>query len=330
MLPPEAFEGIFRNRRAMALTLVEGDRAVVYVRADADVRTFMLQEAAHVQQFADPALAAEMRLLGEQNMLAWAGKSPTQQLQLLTVQRRLEVNAQRRIIDALTPEMPYAADAAAMADELAAAHSRLGELQAHEQHAAAITPEQLAEMEAGRVARPDWMNEEARLYGLKTDPDELTIHQDKVPGGTMGGSREASISDALGRAGVERHVQEVLDQLRQLRAAGQYTGEIPLRVAEVSKSQLSAVQDQLDIVLAKGDPAETRAFVERLGPAGAREVRMPVGRGTKSGLRRLPEDRPPVPRSLESGWRGVPGVQEPVGVAVLGGARKPQRPRASG
>jgi len=284
VLPPEAFEGMFRNRRAMALTLVEGDRAVVYVRADADVRTYMLQEAAHVQQLGDPALAAQMRLLGERNMLAWAGKSPVEQMQLLTVQRRLEVDAQQRIIDALTPELPYAADATAMSDELAAAHARLRELQVHEQQAATITSDQLAEMEAGRAARPDWMNEEARLYGLKTDGDDLTIHQDKVPGGTTGASREPNISDALGRAGVERHVQEILGQLRQLQATGRYTGEIPWRVTEVPKSQLSAVQDQLDIVLTKGDPAQTRAFVERLGPAGAREVRMPVGRGTRSGL----------------------------------------------
>jgi len=284
VVPPEAFEGMFRTRQGMALTLVEGDRAVVYVRADANVRTYMLQEAAHVRQLADPHLAAEMRLLSERNLLSWADKTPVEQLQLLAVQRRLEVDAQRRIIDALTPEIPYAADAA-MAEELAAAHARLDELLAHESRAAQITPGQLAEMEDGLQPRPGWMDEEARLFGRRTDPEDLTIHHGRVPGGTLGTrSAEPNISDALGRAGVERHVQEVLGQLQQLQATGQYAGAIPWRVLEIPAAQRDAVQQMLDVVLAKGNPAETRLFAERLGPAGAREVRMPVGRGTKSGL----------------------------------------------
>jgi hypothetical protein len=69
-----------------------------------------------------------------------------------------------------------------------------------------------------------------------------------------------------------------------MRATGQYSGEIPWRVAAVPKAQLAGVQDMLDRALASGDPAATRAFAEQRGPAGAREVRMPVGRGTRSGL----------------------------------------------
>jgi hypothetical protein len=271
----------------MALTLVEGDRAVVYVRSDANVRTYMLQEAAHVRQLGDPRLAADMRLLSERNLLSWADKTPVQQLQLLTVQRRLELDAQQRIIDALTPEVPYAADAAGMADELAAAHARLDELQLHEQWAAAITPGQLADMEAGVQPRPAWMDQEARLFGRKLDPaaEGLTVHQGKVPGGTMGASRGASIVQAQGEAGVLRHTEEVLAQLRQLQATGRYAGtRLPLRVPTMTKAQLSQLENALPAILATGDPALTRAFADQLGPAGAREVPMPVGRGTRSGL----------------------------------------------
>jgi len=286
VLPPEAFEGMFRARQEMALTLVEGDRAVVYVRADADVRTFMLQEAAHVRQLGDPRLAADMRLLSERNLLSWADKTPTQQLQLLAIQRRLELDAQLRIIDALSPEVPYAADAAGMAEELAAAHARLGELLQHEQWAAAITPDELAAMEAGAQPRPVWMDQEARLFGRKVDLGEqgITVHQDKVPGGTMGGSREVSISGPLGEAGVLRHTEEVLAWMRQLQAAGQYAGVVPRAVPMITKAQVTQLRNALDAILATGDPALTRAFADGLGPAGAREVPMPVGRGTRSGL----------------------------------------------
>ncbi|SDZ15049.1 hypothetical protein SAMN05444365_10635 [Micromonospora pattaloongensis] len=165
VLPPEAFEGMFRTRQGRALTLLEGDRAVVYVRSDAPIRTQMLQEAAHLRQLADPEFAADVRFLTERNVLDWADKSAEDRLHLLHVQRRLEIDAQERILAALKKEAPYGGVTPA---ELAEAQARLAELSRHEAEARALTPEDIAEMNAGTRPRPSWMEEEARLFGRET------------------------------------------------------------------------------------------------------------------------------------------------------------------
>jgi hypothetical protein len=167
VLPPEAFEGMFRSAKGRALTLVEGEGAVVYVRSDAPVRAHMLQEAAHLRQLADPATAADVRLLAERNVLDWAGKSAEDRLHLLDVQFRLEIDAQERIIKALEREAPYADDILAANQELDLARRRLAELRRHEAEARAITPDQLSEMNAGIRHRPAWMDEESRLFGTE-------------------------------------------------------------------------------------------------------------------------------------------------------------------
>ena len=166
VLSPEAFEGMFRSEPGQALTILEGNRAVVYVRSDAAVRTHMMQEAAHLAQFADPDLAAQARLLRETNLAGWADKAAADRLYFLDVQRNLEIDAQERIIRALQPEEGFAGPEV---HELAAARERLEELRLHDAQAKAITPDQLADMNAGLHDMPDWMEEEARLFGKSKD-----------------------------------------------------------------------------------------------------------------------------------------------------------------
>jgi hypothetical protein len=167
VLPPEAFEGMFRTARGRALTLVEGEGAVVYVRSDAPVRAHMLQEAAHLRQLTDPELAADLRLLAERNVLDWASKAAEDRLHLLNVQRRLEIDAQERIIAALEKDAAHADDVAAANAELDLARNRLAELRRHQLESEAITPVQLAEMNAGIRRQPEWMAEESRLFGTE-------------------------------------------------------------------------------------------------------------------------------------------------------------------
>jgi hypothetical protein len=164
VLPEEAFQGMFGEQRAGAITLLEGNRAVVYASAEADVRTYMLQEAAHVWQLADPELAADARMLTEHNILDWAGKSAEDRLHLLGLQRRLEIDAQQRIIKALQDETRNLPEPQSL-EELTHAQERLAELQGHQAEAEAITPEELAEMNAGLRRRPAWMEDKARLFG---------------------------------------------------------------------------------------------------------------------------------------------------------------------
>ena len=83
------------------------------------------------------------------------------------MQRRLEIDAQERIVATLKRDAPYSASAVP-AEELDTATSRLDELRRHEAEAARITPEQLAEMNAGVQAGPTWLDEEARLFGQRT------------------------------------------------------------------------------------------------------------------------------------------------------------------
>jgi hypothetical protein len=164
VLSPESFSGMFRTTEGRAVTLVEGGRPVVYVRSDAPVRTYMLQEAAHLRQLADPHFAADVRLLSERNVSGWAATSAEDRMNLLGVQRRLEIDAQERILATLQRDAPYA-EAGVAGDEIDNATRRLEELRRHETEAARITPQELSEMNAGVRPLPPWMDEEARLFG---------------------------------------------------------------------------------------------------------------------------------------------------------------------
>ena len=180
VLPPEAFEGMFRKPQGHALTLPEGDGAVVYVSSEAPARTSMLHEAAHLRQLADPELAADVRLLAERNQLNWADKVTEERLLLLDVQRRLEIDVQERIIPVLEKDAQFAEDVGAAADELQTARDRLTELRDQAAQAREVTPEAATEMNAGVRRRLAWMDEEARLFGTRkvearpvTTPEEL-------------------------------------------------------------------------------------------------------------------------------------------------------------
>jgi hypothetical protein len=124
----------------------------------------MLQEAAHLRQLADPLFAADVRLLSERTVSGWASTSAEDRLHLLGVQRRLEIDAQEHILARLERDAPFA-EAGVTREEIDNATRRLEQLRGHEVEAARITDTELSEMNAGVRPLPEWMDEEARLFG---------------------------------------------------------------------------------------------------------------------------------------------------------------------
>lgn len=166
VLPPEAFDGMFPTygRAGEAVTVEEGGVAVVYARAGADPSKVMRQEAAHLRQLGDPALAPDIRRLSEASLANWSEKAAVDRLDLVNAQLRLEIEAQERLIRMLDREGPFGMDPLAATAEADFARRYLNRLQEYKAEADAITPDQLTEMNAGLRAKPDWMEDPARLF----------------------------------------------------------------------------------------------------------------------------------------------------------------------
>lgn len=156
-------------------------------------------------------------------------------------------------------------------------------------------------MPSGRLADDVHMPE--RQPDVDADPalvDGLRVDERPSPGMTDSNhnpNRQPGVSNAQGEAGVLRHTQEVLDELTDLQGQGRIAGDIPNSVpmatappnGVTTRAARQGWQETLEElgqrVLDPNDAFGPRDLAEVFGPAGAREVRMPVHRGTRSGVR---------------------------------------------
>ncbi len=161
VLPKEAFEGMFQSKSGQAVTLLERERLVIYVRVDADPVTAMSDEVAHLHQLADPMAAPHFRMLEEQNLKSWAGMSAGDRFDFYRIKLEAEIDAQRRMLEILEEQASWSDDAA---DQARRVREALSNLEAREREVLSVSSEQLAEMNSGSRPLPQWLEEEPRLF----------------------------------------------------------------------------------------------------------------------------------------------------------------------
>jgi hypothetical protein len=134
---------------------------VVYVRADA-TRVDLLKEAGHLADLADPAAAREVRILSGENFADWELQPAQFRFELYETKLTRELAANQRALDALR------ADPSATRGELAELEGERADLLRLREHMAAVTPDELAAMNAGVIPVPSYLSTPPWLFGKRT------------------------------------------------------------------------------------------------------------------------------------------------------------------
>jgi hypothetical protein len=153
VLPKATFVERFGSEQARAAFQLTDRGPVIFARVDATAAD-MLDEAAHLAQLGDAAIAPSIRMLDEANLADWAQLSVADQLELYQRKLEVELDAKRRTLAVVRSQA-----------DRALAQSALDDLERLQAQVAAIEPDELARMCSGRMPAPDYLAQAPRLFG---------------------------------------------------------------------------------------------------------------------------------------------------------------------
>lgn len=153
VLPKATFVERFGSEQARAAFQLTDRGPVIFARVDA-TSADMLDEAAHLAQLGDAAIAPSIRMLDEANLADWAQLSVADQLELYQRKLEVELDAKRRTLAVVRSQA-----------DRALAQSALDDLERLQAQVAAIAPDELARMCSGRLPAPEYLAQAPRLFG---------------------------------------------------------------------------------------------------------------------------------------------------------------------
>ncbi|HED40811.1 MAG TPA: hypothetical protein ENJ13_10330 [Chromatiales bacterium] len=199
VMRPGDFEAFTRSSSGNAVTLILQGEPVIVMREGASPRV-LREEGIHALQSKDPRWSERLGALRESDLQRWDELPLAQQMALYRNKIDIEIDAHDRMIDGLAEQLRRSSDPAEQAQlrsELALAQATLSNLQRRHAEVASIGPMQRLQIEAGLLARPQWLDQPARLFS-KGEPatgpppvqktrEELLAEMvsDLTPGGTQ-------------------------------------------------------------------------------------------------------------------------------------------------
>ncbi len=166
VMRPGDFEAFTRSASGNAVTLILHGEPVIVMREGANPRV-LREEGIHALQSKDPRWAERLGALSEGDLQRWDELPLTQQMALYRNKIDIEIDAHDRMIEGLAEQLRRSDDPAEQAQlrsELALAQATMSNLQRRHAEVAAIGPMQRLQIEAGLLARPQWLDQPARLF----------------------------------------------------------------------------------------------------------------------------------------------------------------------
>lgn len=153
VIPKAHFVQRFGSEQARAVCQITERGPVIVARVDATAHD-LLDEAAHLAQLADPAMAPALRYLDERNLGDWASLSVPDRLGFYETKLDLEIDAKRRALRVVRDE-----------PERRIAQGALEDLERRAAELAALDPSDVARMASGEMPPPQFLDEPPRLFG---------------------------------------------------------------------------------------------------------------------------------------------------------------------
>jgi hypothetical protein len=158
VLSEAEFEARFGSKKGRAVFVMEEGKPTVYARLDTRT-TEIADEAAHVVQLGDAALASDLKYLDEAHIADWKKMSVSDKMEFFKRKLNVEIDAKQRILKTLTG-----------VEERATAEANLADLEALQKQVGSVTDEQLAKMNAKILKEPEFLEQPSRAFGKRKVP----------------------------------------------------------------------------------------------------------------------------------------------------------------
>ncbi|WP_372658915.1 hypothetical protein [Hydrogenophaga sp.] len=172
VLSESEFRTVTRSHSGDAVTMIENGHPVVVVREGASVAR-LADEGPHLVQSSDPATRERVARLDEATLPRWDELDLDTQIGLYRDKVDLEIDAHERIRGSLERELADAATSgdrnrlASVAEDMALNDGTLANLRSRADDVAGLTPARREAMGTGREARPDFLDQPARLFSKR-------------------------------------------------------------------------------------------------------------------------------------------------------------------
>ena len=170
VLPPERYRALTRSDSGPVVTVMRNGRPEVVVREGTPISR-LADEGPHLSQAHEAPTRERVARLDEARLRRWDSLDLDEQLDLYRNKIELEIDAHERILGSLDREAMHAgADPAQLGAERARAEGTLRNLRARLGEVDTLGPTQRAAIESSAQARPQYLDQPARLFSKDSPP----------------------------------------------------------------------------------------------------------------------------------------------------------------
>src|SRR5688500_14663685 len=280
------FERLTRSAKGQAVVIIEDGKPRVLMRESADPKV-LREEGIHLMQSVDPTKAHLFKKLDEATLKNWDNLPLDEQLSIYRAKLDLEIDSQQQLIKNLDDQLAAVGDDAAarkqIMDRLEEARDTLDNLTTRLDEVGTISPQKQLDMASGKVAKPDYLDQPARLFSKKAESAEFKKALKAAGFDTK--KAKKILDDAHMRSGAKKELAktltEVSDAVKKLDPvkAKAYLDD----VMEVLEKRVDAVDDLASLVALSArakDPVAVMGAVKKLAGTGLDDA----SRVTKSAL----------------------------------------------
>ena len=153
------------------MVIIEDGKPRVLMRESADPKV-LREEGIHLMQSVDPTKAHLFKKLDEAKLKNWDNLPLDEQLSIYRAKLDLEIDGQQQLIKNLDEQLAAVGDDPAarkqIMDRLEDARDSLDSLTSRLDEVGSISPQKQLDIASGKVAKPDFLDQPARLFGKKS------------------------------------------------------------------------------------------------------------------------------------------------------------------
>ena len=226
------FERLTRSAKGQAVVIIEDGKPRVLMRESADPKV-LREEGIHLMQSVDPTKAHLFKKLDEAKLKNWDNLPLDEQLSIYRAKLDLEIDGQQQLIKNLDEQLAAVGDDPAarkqIMDRLEDARDSLDSLTSRLDEVGSISPQKQLDIASGKVAKPDFLDQPARLFGKKSRAQIQREVLDTLKAAGLDVTNARTVLNKLRKAakqpGQGKVFDEVVDKFEKLAASNPKTAK---------------------------------------------------------------------------------------------------------
>ncbi len=210
------FDRLTRSSKAQAVVIIEDGKPRVLMRESADPKV-LREEGIHLMQSVDPTKAHLFKQLDEAKLKNWDNLPLDEQLSMYRAKLDLEIDGQQKLIKSLDEQLAEVGDDPAarkqIMDRLDDARDSLDSLTSRLDEVGSISPQKQLDIASGKVAKPEFLDQPARLFGKKSRAQVQRELLDKLKAAGLDLTNARTVMDRLREAAKKAGQGKVFDDV---------------------------------------------------------------------------------------------------------------------